>query len=67
VRQVNIELLVLDPPAPLVSPLMFEVRLHDVDAPLPAVQTYTLGFNSPADVSVQAIRTWERGRPREAR
>jgi hypothetical protein len=37
------------------------VRWHHVDAPLPAAHTYALGFNSPADVLVQAssnLGTW---------
>jgi hypothetical protein len=65
VRQLDLDLLVIDPPAPLVSPLMFKVRWYQVDAPLPATQTYPLGFSPPADVLVQAnsnLGTWEASR-----
>jgi hypothetical protein len=61
VRQLDLELLVLNPPAPLVSPLQFVVRWYKVDAQLPAAQTYALGLNPPAHVLVQAnsnLGTW---------
>jgi hypothetical protein len=61
VRQLDLDLLVLDPPAPLVSPVMFKVRWSQIDAPLPAAQTYALGLNPPASVLAQAssnLGTW---------
>lgn len=48
VRQLQLRLLVLDPPAPLLSPLIFELRWYQVDTPLPAAEAYSLGFSAPS-------------------
>lgn len=50
-RQLDIKLLVLDPPAPLASPLVLQISWYHVETPLPAARTYALGPNLPAGVT----------------
>jgi hypothetical protein len=53
-RDLILELIVLDPPAPLLSPLVFKVRWSQLPAALPSVQTYALGLSPPTDVVFEA-------------
>lgn len=52
-RDLTLELIVLNPPPPLLSPLEFQVRWSQLQPVLPSVQSYTLGLNPPADVVFQ--------------
>jgi hypothetical protein len=61
IRQVTLELLVLDPPPPLLSPLVFEARWHEVPTSFPVAETFLLGLHPPDDVVFQAstnLGTW---------
>jgi hypothetical protein len=52
-RDLTLELIVLNPPPPLLSPLEFKVRWSQLQTVLPSVQSYALGLNPPADVVFQ--------------
>jgi hypothetical protein len=52
-RQLDLKLIVLDPPAPLASPLVLLMQWYQVDAPLPAARTYALDPNPPTAVTFQ--------------
>jgi hypothetical protein len=54
-RDLTLELIVLNPPPRLASPLEFKVRWSQLQTELPSVQTYALGLNPPTDVVFQAI------------
>ena len=51
-RALDLQLVVLDPPAPLASPLVLEVRWRQLEAELPAAQAYPLSPSS--DVLLRA-------------
>jgi hypothetical protein len=53
-RQLNLTLLVLDPPSPLQSPLVLDVQWPHVPDPLPAAQSYVLGFTNDEGPFLQA-------------
>lgn len=53
-RQLNIRLLVLDPPSPLQSPLVLDAEWRHVPTDLPEERTYDLSFNSADGVWLQA-------------
>jgi hypothetical protein len=53
-QELILSLLVLDPPAPLQSPLVLEAHWHHVANPLPDPRTYELGFDNPEGVYVRA-------------
>ena len=53
-KDLILELLVLDPPAPLASPLVFELRWFDLQPALPAERTYALGIDRPDGVTLRA-------------
>ncbi len=53
-KELILSLLVLDPPAPLQSPLVLETRWHHVPNELPDERTYELGFNTTDGVHIQA-------------
>ena len=60
-QQVILELLILDPPPPLLSPLAFEARWHEVPTTFPVAETFPLGLNPPDDVVFEAstnLGTW---------
>jgi hypothetical protein len=54
-KQLVLTLLVLDPPAPLLSPLEFELRWYELQADLPAERSYGLNSDRPDGVLFQAI------------
>jgi hypothetical protein len=54
-RDVTLELLVVDPPPPLLSPLIFELRWYQLELDLPAVRSYGLDSDRPDGVLFQAI------------
>ena len=45
-RQLILEIVVLNPPAPLASPLVFELRWRQLEPALPAAQAYPLSLSS---------------------
>lgn len=53
-KDLILELLVLDPPPPLASPLVFELRWIGLEPALPAEQSYALGIDRPDGVLVRA-------------
>jgi hypothetical protein len=55
VKELLLELLVLDPPPPLASPLVFELRWFDVQPALPAERSYMLDIDRPDGVILRAI------------
>jgi hypothetical protein len=60
IRQLILTFLVLDPPAPLLSPLELEMRWWRLEPTLPAAETYPF-LGPPAGVSLQAnsnVGTW---------
>ena len=60
-RELILRLLVLDPPAPLESPLVFETRWHHVGTPLPDEGGYELTGDGTGGVYLQAssnLGTW---------
>jgi hypothetical protein len=60
-RELILSLLVLDPPAPLQSPLVLETRWHHVANPLPDQRSYDLTGDATGGVYLQAnsnVGTW---------
>lgn len=55
VKELILELLVLDPPPPLASPLVFELHWFDLQPALPAERSYTLGIDRPDGVILRAM------------
>ena len=53
-QELILSLLVLDPPAPLQSPLILETRWYHVAGALPAVGSYNLAGNDAGGVHLQA-------------
>jgi hypothetical protein len=53
-RELILSLLVLDPPAPLLSPLVLETRWHHVGNPLPDLRSYDLTGDATGGVYLQA-------------
>jgi hypothetical protein len=53
-RELILRVLVLDPPAPLESPLIFETRWHHVADPLPDERSYDLTGDAAGGVYLQA-------------
>jgi hypothetical protein len=54
-KDLVLELLVLDPPPPLLSPLVFELRWSGLEPDLPAERSYGLDSDPRDDVLFQAI------------
>jgi hypothetical protein len=60
-RQLNLKLLVLDPPSPLESPLVLDAQWNHVATPLPDQRSYDLSFENVEGVFLQAnsnLGTW---------
>lgn len=54
-KDLTLELLVLDPPPPLLSPLVFELRWYELQPDLPVLRSYGLDSDRPDGVLFQAI------------
>jgi hypothetical protein len=54
-KDLALELLVLDPPAPLLSPLTFQLRWYELQPDLPVERSYGLDPDLPDGVLFQAI------------
>ena len=54
-KDLILQLLVLDPPAPLASPLIVELRWYSLEPELPPERTYTLGLDRPDGVLMSAV------------
>jgi hypothetical protein len=60
-RDMTLEMLILDPPPPLLSPLEFEIRWYRVPTAFPTPGTFALGLDPPGDVVFEAntnLGTW---------